>query len=137
MAKKARRRKEHKYIKFTFIKYTVLTLFICLLFVRGYVPFEHEGDNLFHVKLNGVEVGSVDDPAKAQQMLWEARYQAQSARKDFTFMEAELDVTGEEVLWGYVDDETFVRTNMLRVLQSTATETLKRSYTVKVKEYLV
>ena len=137
MAKKARRRKEHKYIKFTFIKYTVLTLFICLLFVRGYVPFEHEGDNLFHVKLNGVEVGSVDDPAKAQQMLWEARYQVQSARKDFTFMEAELDVTGEEVLWGYVDDETFVRTNMLRVLQSTATETLKRSYTVKVKEYLV
>ena len=102
MTKRVRkRRKEHKYIKFTIIRSTVITIFICMLFVRGYVPFEKGGDNIFHVKLNGVDVGSVDDPAKAEKMLWEARYQIQSVREGLTFLEAELELTGEEILWGY------------------------------------
>ena len=138
MTKRVRkRRKEHKYIKFTFIKWTASTIFLCLLFVRGYVPFQSEGENLFHVKLGGIYVGTVDDPAKADAMLWEARRQLQSDREGFTFLEADLETEGEEILWGYVDDETYVRTNMLAVLQSMATSNLKRSYTVKVNEYLV
>ena len=138
MAKRVRkRRKEHKYIKFTFIKYSVLTIFLCMLFVRGYVPFEKEGENVWRVMVNGVDVGTVDDPAKAEEMLWKARYQVQSSTEGFTFLEAELETTGEEMLWGYVDDETFVRTNMIRVLQSSVQTALQRSYTVKVKDYLV
>lgn len=132
-----KRKKEHKYIKFTFIKYTVFTLFACLLFVPGYVPFQREGDNVFHVTLNGVEVGTVDDPAKAEEMMWEARYQLASGREGFTFLEADLEMVGEEMLWGYVDDETYVRTNMISVLQDSVQSTLKRSYTVKVNDYLV
>jgi len=138
MTKRVRkRRKEHKYLKFTFLKYTVATLFLCMLFVRGYVPFEREGENLFHVKVNGIEVGSVDDPAKAEKMLWEARYQIQSGKEGFTFLEAELEYTGEEMLWGYVDSESYVKANMMQVLQSSVQSALRRSYTVKVKDYLV
>ncbi|MBR6477579.1 MAG: M23 family metallopeptidase [Lachnospiraceae bacterium] len=138
MAKRIRKKhKEHKYIKFQFLKYTMFTIFLCLLFVRGYVPFVNEGDNLFHVKVNGVEVGSVDDPAKAEKMLWDARYQIQSKIEGFTFIEAELETEGEEILWGYVDDEAYVKTNILKVLQDSVQSTLRRSYAVKVKGYLV
>ena len=138
MTKRVRkRRKEHKYIKFTIIRSTVITIFICLLFVRGYVPFEKGGDNVFHVKLNGVDVGTVDDPAKAEKMLWEARYQIQSAREGLTFLEAELELAGEEILWGYLDEETYVRTNMLSVLQSAVQVPMQRGYTIKVKDYLI
>lgn len=138
MARKVRkRRKEHKYIKFTFIKYTVLTIFLSMLFVHGYVPLELQGDNLFHVKINGIDVGTVDDPAKAEKMLWEVRYQVQSNREGFTFLEAEMEVTGEEILWGYVDDETYVRNNMVTVIRNSMQSSLRQSYTVKVKGYLV
>lgn len=132
-----KRRKEHKYLKFKYIQFTTYSILIAMLFIRGYVPFEKEGDNLFHVTVNGVNVGTVEDPAKAEQMLWEARYQVQSAKEGFTFLEAEVTCEGEEVLWGYVDDETYVRTNMLNVLRESARSGLKRSYTVKVNDYLV
>ena len=137
MTKRVRRKKEHKYLKFTFIKYTALTLFLSMLFVAGYQPLEKTGENVWHVKVNGVEVGTVDDPAKADKMLWDARYQIQSEKEGFTFLEAELEVTGEEILWGYVDEENYVRANMFRVLSSAVQSTLKNSYAVKVKGYLV
>lgn len=138
MTKRVRkRRKEHKYLKFTFIKYTAVTLFLCMLFVKGYQPFEKTGDNLWHVKVNGVDVGTVDDPGKVDQMIWDARYQIQSKREGFTFLEADAEVTGEEILWGYVDDENYVRINILNTLQDCVQSTLRSSYTVKVKGYIV
>lgn len=135
--KKKNRRKEHKYIKFTFWKYTALTLFLCLLFVPGYVRFQQEGANLFHVFLNGVEVGTVNDPEVANDLLWDARYMVASRREGFTFMEADLQLTGEEMLWGYVDPEEAVRIRMISVLEDAVRSTLQRAYTVKVKDYLV
>lgn len=136
-SKKKKRKKEHKYIKFTFWKYTALTLFLCLLYVPGYVKFQPEGENLFHVSVNGVPVGTVVDPSRAEELLWAARYQVASNREGYTFLEADLDIVGEEMLWGYVDPEESVRLNMLAVLEDAVLSTLKRAYTVKVKDYLV
>lgn len=137
MSNRKKRRKEHKYLKFTFLKTTVVTLFLCLLFVPGYVRFQEEGDNIFHVTVNGIPVGTVEDPARAEELLWQARYQIASEREGFTFLEAELQCTGEEMLWGYVDEESAVRLNMLMVLEGAVRSTLRRAYTVKVKDYLV
>lgn len=132
-----KRKKEHKYIKFTFWKYTILTLFICLLFVPGYVAFQEEGDNLFHVYVNGVNVGTVENPQKADELFWNARYQVASRNDGFTFLEADVKLVGEEMLWGYVDPEESVRLNMITVLSDAERSTLQRAYTVKVKDYLV
>ena len=135
--KNRKRKKEHKYIKFTFWKYTWLTLFICLLFMPGYVRFQQEGFNVYHVFLNGVGVGTVEDPKKADELLWKARYQLASRKEGYTFLEADLQLVGEEMLWGYVDPEDSVRLNMLMVLEDAVRSTLQRAYTVKVKDYLV
>lgn len=141
MRRKKRRRlakaSKHIKIKFTYIKYTILALFACLFFVDGYVPFEETGDNFFYVTLNGQAVGSVCSAEKAEELMWTARKNIASNRQEMTFMDTDLFVKGEEVIWGKLDSEEVILANMEKVLQGSIRETLHKSYTVKVNEYLV
>lgn len=130
------KRVNHKKYKLAYIISTMLTLFVCLLFQEGFVPFEQTGENYFHVKLNGQEVGVLGDRGQASELLQEARRQIASGSTELLFMEAELDISGEEVLWGVVDNRKDVLENMKAVLKGSIVKTLHRSYTVKVKDYM-
>lgn len=123
--------------KFTYIKYTALTLFCCTLFLKGHTPFEKTGDNYFHVMLNGQAVGTLGDRERAEELLVEARRGIASRSGELLFLEADLQVSGEEVLWGRVDRESDVLENMDAVLRNNIQETMHRSYTLKVNEYMV
>ena len=127
----------YKKYKFTYIKTTLITLFVCLLFVKGYTPFRASEENLFHVMLNGQDVGTVDKKEKAETLLTEARRSIASKSDELVFMEAELSIEGEEVLWGYVDDEQDVLERMEAVLKGSTLETMRRSYTLKINDYMV
>ncbi|MCM1569624.1 MAG: M23 family metallopeptidase [Roseburia sp.] len=137
MKNKTLRYRRHKKLKITYIKYTMLTLFCCLFFVQGYVPFEKEGDNFFHVTVNGVAVGDVGDAKEAEQLFIQARREVAQEDSELTFIKAELAVTGEEVLWGTVDAQEQVQSKMEQILRKGVQNTLHRSYTVKVNEYMV
>lgn len=128
---------KHIKIKFTYIKYTILALFLAILFVRGYEPYEETGENFFYVTVNGQAVGCVSSEAEAEEMLWTARKNVAARRDDLTFMDVNMFVKGEEVLWGNLDDKNQVLTNMENVLAGSIRETLQKSYTVKVNEYMV
>ena len=130
-------KRSYKKYKFTYIKVTLFTLFICLFFVKGYTPFESAEANLFHVTVNGQDVGTVDREEKAEELLIKARRNIASRSDELVFMEAELSVEGEEMLWGYVDDEQAVLTRMEEVLRGGIIETRQRSYTMKVNNYMV
>jgi len=123
--------------KFAYIKATFITLFCCFFFLKGYVTFESTGDNLFHVFVNGTEVGTVVSVETAQELFREARKEVASQSKDLVFMNVEMSYTGEEVLWGYVDEKNLVQENIRAVLEDNIIETMHRSYTVKVNEYMV
>ena len=123
--------------KFTYIKVTVLSLFCCTLFLKGYTPFEKTGDNYFHVWLNGVEVGTLGDRERAEELLTQARKNIASESDELLFMETDLQIAGEEVLWGEIDKESDVLDNMDTVLRSCIRETMHRSFTLKVNEYMV
>lgn len=127
----------YKKYKFTYIMSTVLTLFFCTLFLKGYTPFERTGDNFFHVQVNGQEVGVIGDREELEELLIQARRNVASASNDLVFMETKLDVTGEEVLWGQIDDWETVLENMEAALRGSIRETMHRSYTMKVNEYIV
>ena len=127
----------YKKYKFTYIKTTVLTLFFCTLFMRGYTPLEETGDNYFHIQVNGQTVGTVGDRAEAEELLVQARRNVVSASDELVFMEARLEIEGEEVLWGEIDDEEVVLANMESALKGSIYETMHRSYTMKVNEYIV
>ena len=127
----------HRKYKFTYIKVTVLSLFCCTLFLRGYTPFEKTGDNYFHVWLNGVEVGTLGDRERAEELLTQARRNIASESDELLCMETDLQIAGEEVLWGQIDNESEVLENMDTVLRGSILETMHRSFTVKVNDYMV
>lgn len=123
--------------KFTYIKTTVLTLFCCTFFLNGYTPFEKTGENYFHIMLNGQAVGTLGDRDRAEELLVEARRGIASESDELLFLETNLQISGEEVLWGKVDKESDVLESMDAVLRSDIQETMHRSYTLKVNEYMV
>lgn len=127
----------YKRMRFTYIKVTLLVLFLSTLFSKGFTVFEKTGDNFYHIMINGVDVGTLGDASRAEELLLEARRNIASASEELVFIDADLSYTGEEVLWGYVDDERDVLRNMEKELRSGIKETMHRSYTVKVNEYMV
>lgn len=112
-------------------------MFLCLLFMRGYIPFESTGENVFHVTLNGQSVGTVDDRKLAEELLIQARKNVASKSDEMVFMETELEVVGEELLYGEVDNKKEVLARMETVLEGAVWESLLRSYTVKINEYTI
>lgn len=131
------KKSNYKKYKFTYIKTTLFTLFVCMFFLKGYTPFEKTGDNFFHITLNGQTVGTVGEKERAEELLIEARRNIASASEELVFMETDMEVAGEEVLWGRLDDETVVLRHMEEVLSGSILQTMHRSYTIKVNEYMV
>lgn len=130
-------KKYHKKQKLTYIKTTMLTLFGCLLLVKGYTPFEQTGDNLFHITVNGQAVGSVGERERAEELLMQARRNLAEESEELLFMETDMELAGEEVLWGTVDDEAEVIGKMESALRASIRPTLQRSYSVKINEYML
>lgn len=126
-----------KRVRFTYIKTTIVTLFACLLFLDGYTEFEETGENLFHVYVNGTEVGTVEEAETAEALLLAARRNIASRSEELTFIDAQMSMVGESVLWGLVDDEETVLAAMESVLEDSIIETMQRCYTLKVNEYMV
>lgn len=131
------KKRNHKKYKFTYIKTTLFTLFVCMFFIKGYTPFEKAGDNYFHITLNGQVVGTVGEQERADELLIEARRKIASACEELVFMETDMKIDGEEVLWGELDEESEVLRRMEDVLSESVLETMHRSYTIKVNEYMV
>ena len=127
----------HKKLKFTYVKITVLTLFCCTFFLKGYTLLQKSGENLFHVFINNVEIGTTGDAASAQTLLAQARRNIASESEELTFIDAEMTLEGEEVLWGEVDSEKELLAKMEEALRGHICQTMQRSYTMKVNEYMV
>lgn len=126
-----------KKLKLIYIQITFLTWFICLLFLDGYQPLVGDGDNYFHVFLNGEAVGTVADPEIAEEILLKARKEIAQKSKDIVFIDTDFSVEGEEVIWGEIDSEETLFANMSLILQSHIKKNMHPSYTMKVNEYMV
>lgn len=132
-----KRKSNHKKYKFTYIKATVGTLFLCLLFLKGYTPYEETGENFFHITLNGQDMGTLDDKDRIDELLLQARKNVAAESDELVFMQADMTVVGEQVLWGETDSEEDVVRRMEEALRASIRETLHRSYTLKMNEYII
>ncbi len=124
-------------VKFTYIKYTLLTFLCCMFFVKGYVPFEETGANYFHVLVSGTEVGVVGDVAEIDTLVIQARKEIAAASNDIVFMDFKVETRDEEVLWGKLSNAHDIVTKMKAVMEKRIRETMRRAYTLKVNEYMV
>lgn len=129
--------KHYKRLKVTYIKTTLIMMFGAIMLSKGFITFEKTGENYFHIQVNGQEVGCIGNVEKAEELLTQARRNIAMQEEELVFMDVDMTFTGEEVLWGRVDDRDLVVENMEKVLRSGIKETMQRSYTVKVNEYMV
>ena len=123
--------------KVVYIEATLAVFFLYLLFSKGIVTFEESEENYFHVVLNGEEVGTLGEADQAQELLIQARREIAENADELVLMDLDLSCAGEKVLWGQVDDEETVLARMKSVLENSIRETMHRSYTVKVNDYMV
>ncbi|HBA50287.1 MAG TPA: peptidase M23 [Lachnospiraceae bacterium] len=132
-----KKKSNYKKYKFTYIKATLGTLFLGLFFLKGYTPFEQTGENFFHIRVNGQDVGTLGDKARIEELLLQARKNVAALSDELVFMETNMEITGEEVLWGETDREEDVTEKMEAALKSSIRETMHRSYTLKINEYTI
>jgi len=129
--------RHYKKMKIAYIKVAVLAI-IAAAFCLPYMQrLESTGDNIFTVYLNGMQVGVIGDIEEADNYLIAARKRLAGSSDEMVLAESELSYEGDEVLWGEIDDDSVIISNMVTALRGSVKETLNRSYTVKINEYTV
>ena len=126
-----------KRIKYTYFRTSVPMLFLGALFLPSLTFFEHTGDNMFDVYLNGTAVGQVADEETAERYMTKARYEVAKQSEELVFLKTELVLDGKEVLFGEVDKEKDVVERMKGVMDHSREETMQQAYTVKIKNFMV
>ena len=129
--------KHYKKMKIAYINIAAIVIVVAILFFPSYQPFEHTGDNMFTVYLNGEEVGIVGDMGSIDSCLIEARRRLSGSSDEMILADSEITSLGTEVLWGKIDDEAAITERMTEVLRGSERQMLNRSYTVKINEYTV
>lgn len=129
--------KHYKQLKWTYIKITVLAFIVNAFFLPFYMKYESTGNNIFTVILNGTTVGQVADQADIDECVREARLRIARESEGIVMLDTELQIEGREVLAGRIDSRQKITDNMYQVFLNSEKQTLHRSYTVKINEFMV
>ncbi len=124
-------------VRYIYFKTSVLMLFFGALGLPGIRFFEHTGDNMFDVYLNGALVGQVADAEEAENCMTRARYAVSEQSDELVFMKTELALEGREVLFGEISREEDIVAQMQAVMENSREETMQQAYTVKINDFTV
>jgi murein DD-endopeptidase MepM/ murein hydrolase activator NlpD len=124
-------------IKYTFFKTSVLMLFFGAVTLPSLKLFEHTGNNMFDVYLNGTLVGQVADEETAENCMTKARYEVAKESDDLVFLKTELALEGREVLFGEISREEDVVEMMQGVMDGSREDDMQQAYTVKINNFTV
>ena len=119
------------------IRTALAVIAINIIMLPQYTKFEKDGNNMFHVFLNGDDIGYIGKETDVDELLRQARLQLAGQSEDIVYTDSELTMEGQEVLFGEIDSEDTIQKNMLDSLRKHVKETLQHAYTVKIKEYTV
>lgn len=131
--------KYKKSLKFTYIYSVIFVLFVGMLVladIKDYVPEVLVHETVYHMSINGEEVGVVSDMEQAKEWITEVRKNIAARSTELVFMDFNTTFTSEQITFGMVDEEKLVKERIAQVLQGCMIETMQRSYTVKVNEYM-
>ena len=98
------------------IKIAVLAVIVSMFFLPVFVKFERSGDNMFRVLLDGVSVGTVASPEEAEGYAREARRQIASDSSELVLVESNIELQGQEVLFGRTDDPDEIVSRMAQIM---------------------
>lgn len=129
--------KYYKRLRVSYIRTALLIIIINILFVPSYVKYQPDGENLFHITLNGKTVGTCGKDTDIEQLLWDARRAVAQESEDMVYVEAKLSVEGEEAMFATIDSDEFLREKMETIIKDSSKETLHAGYTIKIKDYTI
>ena len=95
-------------MKIAYIKVAALACVAAAFFLPNMQTLESDGDNLFTVYLNGMQVGVLGDIEEADECLIAARKTLAASSDEMVLAESDLSWEGREVLWGAVDDRDVI-----------------------------
>lgn len=129
--------RHNKKMRFTYIKCAMCASALAILFFPQWTKFEKDGNNIFTIRLDGTEVGVVASEEEADLYLARARRELAEEADGIVLAECDVELQGEEVLFGKVDDEEDIINGMIATLSQNERETLQQAYTIKINEYTV
>ena len=123
--------------EFIFIVSSVITIFVCFLWVHGYSPFSQGSDDYFHMYINDVKIGDFSSEREAEALFLEARRNVASQYAGMMFMEVNPRIESENVLTGELTPHDEALATAENVITGSLKATLAPSYTVKMGDYMV
>ncbi len=127
----------HRKIKIWFLHSALVVITAWILFMPSMVKYEKGGNNTFVVKLNDIEVGTLESRKDAYEALRMARRAIAKGEDELTLARADISVEGSNVLWGTVESVSDVSKRMESVLNGSKKSTLNRAYSIKINEFSV
>ncbi len=127
----------YKRLRVSYIKAALFVIIINIFLLPQITKYERDGDNLFHLYLNGDDIGYVGKETDIEQLMINARMKVAKQSEDLVYADVDLKKEGSEVFFAKVDDEKVVEQRMVNAIKKGIQETLKHAYTVKIKEYTV
>lgn len=126
----------HKKGRIAYLKVSLFALFLAALFLPTLRPIRSVGNNIFTLTINGTTIGKIDSPDEADRLVNDARRIIAGENRDFVMIEADVDVVGEEVFRGRVDDPDEMTNKIVEVFREGVKHTMQRAYTVKIDEFM-
>lgn len=123
--------------EFIFIVSSVITIFVCFIWVHGYSPFSEGSDDYFHMYINDVKIGDFSSERDAEDLFLEARRNVASGYAGMAFMDFDVRIESENVLTGELTPRDEALAAAEQVFVTSLRETLSPSYTVKMGDYMV
>ena len=129
--------KYYKRLRVSYIRTALLVIIINILFIPHYVKYQPDGENLFHISLNGKEVGVCGRGTDVEQLLWEESRAVAQESEDMVYVDTDLEVEGETAMFGTIDSDEFLRRKMETIIKDASEATLRPGYTIKIKDYTI
>lgn len=129
--------KYYKKMNYVSIKTAVLAIIVSAFFLPSYMKFERTGNNILTVFLNGEAVGVVEDADAVDRASMEARREIAGDSHELVLADTDWKFEAGEALFGRIDSERKLKSNIKDILKQNIKETLNRSYTLKINEFTV
>ena len=127
--------RHYKRLRYTRLKIAVLVIIINIIMLPTFCKYRKDNANLFHVFLNGTEVGYLGDIDNLQDILSDARREVGSQSEEIVYAKADVSYESYAVVFAEVDSERAVKDRMVAILNQSKTEVLQHAYTVRIGEY--
>ncbi|MCR4895684.1 MAG: M23 family metallopeptidase [Lachnospiraceae bacterium] len=125
-----------KTIKWNLVKWSLLTIFVSILFMDRPAEAVTVHRDLWTVTIGGCEVGTVADPADFAPVLRQARRALAAENEGMVFLKAEPEYSHIEGT-GFPDGEEVLKDRTKETLKACVITDLQPSYAVKIGDFLV